>query len=139
MDYVLLAGYLKLIPGGLCRAFKRRILNIHPGLLPSFGGKGYFGSKVGECRPKVGMLCWLAAAARRGVREQNTEQKCWCCGLAVASMCRQWRKLLPNQLPVSRTPLMRRMCPALLKNASGARGGDCQRRSLLRPHDTLCG
>ena len=48
MDYVLLAGYLKLIPPQLVRAFKRRILNIHPGLLPSFGGKGMYGSKVSE-------------------------------------------------------------------------------------------
>ena len=46
MDFVVLAGYLKLIPGQLCRAFRRRILNIHPGLLPSFGGKGYYGIKV---------------------------------------------------------------------------------------------
>lgn len=47
MDYVLLAGYLKLIPSALCKAFRRRILNIHPGLLPSFGGHGYYGIKVG--------------------------------------------------------------------------------------------
>lgn len=46
---MVLAGYLKLIPPGLVRAFKRRILNIHPALLPAFGGKGYYGGKVG-CR-----------------------------------------------------------------------------------------
>jgi phosphoribosylglycinamide formyltransferase len=46
VDYVILAGYLKLIPPALVRAFKRSILNIHPGLLPSFGGKGYYGAKV---------------------------------------------------------------------------------------------
>ncbi|KAI7843268.1 hypothetical protein COHA_003101 [Chlorella ohadii] len=46
VDFVILAGYLKLIPSQLCRAFRRRILNIHPGLLPSFGGKGYYGIKV---------------------------------------------------------------------------------------------
>ncbi len=45
-DYVLLAGYLKLIPGELCRAYPRAMLNIHPGLLPSFGGKGYYGERV---------------------------------------------------------------------------------------------
>lgn len=50
VDYVILAGYLKLIPSQLCRAFRRRILNIHPGLLPSFGGKGYYGIKVGGWR-----------------------------------------------------------------------------------------
>ncbi|KAG2430631.1 hypothetical protein HXX76_010149 [Chlamydomonas incerta] len=45
-DYVVLAGYLKLIPQELCRAFPRAMLNIHPGLLPSFGGKGYYGERV---------------------------------------------------------------------------------------------
>jgi phosphoribosylglycinamide formyltransferase len=45
-DFVLLAGYLKLIPVELCRAFPRAMLNIHPGLLPSFGGKGYYGERV---------------------------------------------------------------------------------------------
>lgn len=46
VDYVILAGYLRLIPGELVRAFKRAILNIHPALLPAFGGKGYYGAKV---------------------------------------------------------------------------------------------
>lgn len=45
-DVVVLAGYLKLIPAPLVRAYKRAILNIHPALLPAFGGKGYYGMKV---------------------------------------------------------------------------------------------
>lgn len=46
VDFILLAGYLKLIPSELIRAFPRSILNIHPSLLPAFGGKGYYGMKV---------------------------------------------------------------------------------------------
>ncbi|XP_059663116.1 phosphoribosylglycinamide formyltransferase, chloroplastic [Cornus florida] len=46
VDCILLAGYLKLIPIGLVRAYPRSILNIHPSLLPAFGGKGYYGMKV---------------------------------------------------------------------------------------------
>uniref|UniRef100_A0A453A031 phosphoribosylglycinamide formyltransferase 1 n=1 Tax=Aegilops tauschii subsp. strangulata TaxID=200361 RepID=A0A453A031_AEGTS len=46
VDFVLLAGYLKLIPGELVQAYPRSILNIHPSLLPAFGGKGYYGLKV---------------------------------------------------------------------------------------------
>ncbi|XP_026414325.1 phosphoribosylglycinamide formyltransferase, chloroplastic-like [Papaver somniferum] len=46
VDFVLLAGYLKLIPVELIRAYDRSILNIHPSLLPAFGGKGYYGMKV---------------------------------------------------------------------------------------------
>jgi formyltetrahydrofolate-dependent phosphoribosylglycinamide formyltransferase len=45
---ILLAGYLRLIPPDVVRAFPRRILNIHPALLPSFGGKGMWGHRVHE-------------------------------------------------------------------------------------------
>ncbi|XP_048447028.1 phosphoribosylglycinamide formyltransferase, chloroplastic-like [Pyrus x bretschneideri] len=46
VDFVLLAGYLKLIPVELIEAYPRSILNIHPSLLPAFGGKGHYGMKV---------------------------------------------------------------------------------------------
>ncbi|XP_048127737.1 phosphoribosylglycinamide formyltransferase, chloroplastic isoform X2 [Rhodamnia argentea] len=46
VDFILLAGYLKLIPVELIQAYPKSILNIHPSLLPAFGGKGYFGMKV---------------------------------------------------------------------------------------------
>ncbi|XP_027334344.1 phosphoribosylglycinamide formyltransferase, chloroplastic-like [Abrus precatorius] len=46
VDFILLAGFLKLIPVELIRAYERSIFNIHPSLLPAFGGKGYYGMKV---------------------------------------------------------------------------------------------
>lgn len=46
MDFILLAGYLKLIPVELVRHYPKRILNIHPSLLPAFGGKSYYGLRV---------------------------------------------------------------------------------------------
>ena len=46
IDFVVLAGYLKLVPALTVAAFSRRMLNIHPSLLPAFGGKGMFGKKV---------------------------------------------------------------------------------------------
>ncbi|CAN1255146.1 Phosphoribosylglycinamide formyltransferase, chloroplastic [Linum perenne] len=46
VDFVILAGFLKLIPVELIRAYPRAILNIHPSLLPAFGGKGFYGMKV---------------------------------------------------------------------------------------------
>ncbi|CAM0945196.1 unnamed protein product [Alopecurus aequalis] len=46
VDFILLACYLKLIPGELVQAYPRSMLNIHPSLLPAFGGKGYYGLKV---------------------------------------------------------------------------------------------
>jgi len=46
IDVIFLAGYLKLIPAEVVRRFRRRILNIHPALLPSFGGRGMYGMSI---------------------------------------------------------------------------------------------
>ncbi|HMN48767.1 MAG TPA: phosphoribosylglycinamide formyltransferase [Ignavibacteriaceae bacterium] len=46
IELVVLAGYLKLIPTELIDNFENRIINIHPALLPSFGGKGMYGMNV---------------------------------------------------------------------------------------------
>ena len=48
IQVVLLAGYLKMIPPAVVAAYERRILNIHPALLPAFGGKGMYGTRVHE-------------------------------------------------------------------------------------------
>lgn len=45
-ELIVLAGYLKLIPDNLIDSFENRIINIHPALLPSFGGKGMYGLNV---------------------------------------------------------------------------------------------
>lgn len=45
-DLIVLAGYLKKIPKSVIQAYKNRIVNIHPSLLPKYGGKGFYGSKV---------------------------------------------------------------------------------------------
>ena len=46
IDLIALAGYLKKIPDGIIEKYYRKILNIHPSLLPKFGGKGYYGMNV---------------------------------------------------------------------------------------------
>ncbi len=46
IDAVVLAGYMRLIPPFLIRMFPNRIFNIHPALLPDFGGKGMYGKHV---------------------------------------------------------------------------------------------
>jgi phosphoribosylglycinamide formyltransferase-1 len=46
VDLVVLAGYLKHIPEMVIRRYHGRIINIHPGLLPDFGGPGMYGSRV---------------------------------------------------------------------------------------------
>ncbi len=48
IDYVILAGFLLLVPDNLLQAFPDRIVNIHPALLPAYGGKGMYGHHVHE-------------------------------------------------------------------------------------------
>ena len=48
IDWVVLAGFLLKIPTDLIHAFPDRIINIHPALLPNYGGKGMYGMKVHE-------------------------------------------------------------------------------------------
>jgi phosphoribosylglycinamide formyltransferase-1 len=46
IDFVILAGFLLKIPANLLKVFPHRIVNIHPALLPKFGGKGMYGDNV---------------------------------------------------------------------------------------------
>lgn len=46
IDLILLAGYLALIPKELIQAFPHKIINIHPALLPKYGGKGMYGKNI---------------------------------------------------------------------------------------------
>ena len=56
MDLIVLAGFLVRIPEEMVKKYERRIINVHPSLIPSFCGVGYYGLKVHE------------AALARGVR-----------------------------------------------------------------------
>ena len=46
VELVVLAGYLKLVPAAVARAFRGRMVNVHPALLPAFGGAGMYGARV---------------------------------------------------------------------------------------------
>jgi formyltetrahydrofolate-dependent phosphoribosylglycinamide formyltransferase len=46
VDCVVLAGYLRLVPPEVVRAYRGRLLNVHPALLPAFGGRGMYGARV---------------------------------------------------------------------------------------------
>lgn len=48
IDWVILAGFLWLVPENMLDAFPNRIINIHPALLPNYGGKGMYGHHVHE-------------------------------------------------------------------------------------------
>ncbi len=55
IDYILLAGFLLKIPGLLTQAFDGKMLNIHPSLLPKFGGTGMHGNHVHEAVKSSGL------------------------------------------------------------------------------------
>ena len=55
IDLVVLAGYLVIIPDIMVQKFSGRIINIHPSLIPSFCGTGYYGLKVHEAALKRGV------------------------------------------------------------------------------------
>ena len=54
VDLVLLAGYMKLLGGATLARYRGRVLNSHPALLPKFGGKGMYGSRVHQAVLEAG-------------------------------------------------------------------------------------
>ena len=54
IDFIVLAGFLLMIPAFLVEAYHRRMINLHPALLPKFGGKGMYGHHVHEAVKAAG-------------------------------------------------------------------------------------
>ena len=54
ITHIVLAGFLWLIPQNLIKAYSQKIVNIHPALLPKYGGKGMYGMKVHEAVKNAG-------------------------------------------------------------------------------------
>ena len=54
IDFIVLAGFLLMVPGFLIDAYEKRIINLHPALLPKFGGKGMYGHHVHEAVKSAG-------------------------------------------------------------------------------------
>jgi formyltetrahydrofolate-dependent phosphoribosylglycinamide formyltransferase len=57
VDLVVLAGYMKKIPQKVVAGYGGRIINVHPGLLPEFGGQGMYGARVHEAVIRSGVKC----------------------------------------------------------------------------------
>lgn len=55
VDLVCLAGYMRLLPAPVVQAYAGRVMNIHPALLPLFGGKGMYGERVHQAVLETGM------------------------------------------------------------------------------------
>lgn len=54
IDFIVLAGFLLMIPDFLIEAFPRKIINLHPALLPKYGGKGMYGHHVHQAVKDAG-------------------------------------------------------------------------------------
>jgi phosphoribosylglycinamide formyltransferase-1 len=66
-ELIVLAGYLKILPPEIIKQYKERIINIHPALLPSFGGKGMYGLNVHKAVLEYG--CKISGATVHFVNE----------------------------------------------------------------------
>jgi phosphoribosylglycinamide formyltransferase-1 len=55
IDIIVLAGFMKILSGDFTKTFENRIINVHPSLIPSFCGKGFYGLKVHEEALKYGV------------------------------------------------------------------------------------
>jgi phosphoribosylglycinamide formyltransferase 1 len=71
VELIALAGYLRLVPPEITRSWRGRILNIHPALLPSFGGQGMYGLRVHEAVLAAG--CCVTGATVHLVDERYDE------------------------------------------------------------------
>ncbi len=71
VEFVALAGYLKKIPSDIVRRYRHRMINIHPALLPSFGGRGMYGRRVHEAVLEHGAR-WTGATVHLVDEEYDT-------------------------------------------------------------------
>jgi phosphoribosylglycinamide formyltransferase-1 len=68
VNFIALAGFMRKIPVEVVRQFRHRLVNIHPALLPSFGGKGMYGHRVHEAVLEYG--CKVSGATVHFVDEE---------------------------------------------------------------------
>ena len=77
VDFIVLAGFLLVVPDYLINAYDHRMINLHPALLPSFGGPGMYGHHVHEAvkaagETRTGMTVhWVDSEGGRGDQDRN--------------------------------------------------------------------
>lgn len=71
IDLIVLGGYLKILPKSIVKSYANKIINIHPSLIPSFSGMGYYGLRVHEAAIKRGVK--VSGATSHFVNEQADE------------------------------------------------------------------
>jgi phosphoribosylglycinamide formyltransferase-1 len=71
VNFITLAGYLRKVPSEVVRRYRERMLNIHPALLPAFGGKGFYGRRVHEAVLEYGVR-WTGVTVHLVDEEYDT-------------------------------------------------------------------
>lgn len=106
VDLVVLAGFLTVVPNEVLEAFPERIVNVHPSLLPKFGGRGMWGMNVHRA-------VIAAGEAESGItcRKASTRER-----RLPSSVVRSPRPTPPTLLPQKSTRSSRRISQKLYKN-----------------------
>ena len=74
-DLIVLAGFLVKIPAAMIEAYRNKIINIHPSLIPSFCGVGYYGLKVHEAALARGVKITGAMWMREPIPVRSSSRK----------------------------------------------------------------
>ena len=113
VDLLVLAGYLKLVPAAVIARYRDRIVNVHPALLPAFGGRGMYGRRVHEAV--------LASGARESGATVHLVDEVYDRGAVLA----QGRVPVlpgdtPDRLAARVLPVEHRLLPAVVLAAAAA-------------------
>ena len=111
VDLVVLAGFLTVVPKEVLEAFPERIVNVHPSLLPKFGGKGMWGMNVHRAVIAAGEAERGAASPSTMCRKASTRER-----RLPSSFVRSPRPTPPTLLPQKSTRSSRRISLKLYKN-----------------------
>ena len=109
ISMIILAGFLWMVPGYLLQAFPGKILNIHPALLPNYGGKGMYGMKVHEAVIRDG-------AKRSGISIHLVNEKYDEGQILVQKTCRVRKNDTPESLARRIHRLEYRYYPKVIRN-----------------------
>ncbi len=107
-DLIVLAGFLWLVPPGLVAAYAGRILNIHPSLLPKFGGKGMHGLRVHEA-------VLAARETQSGITIHLVNEHYDDGAILFQARCRVWHDDYPQSLAASVLKLEHRYLPLVVE------------------------
>ena len=77
IDMIVLAGFLSILSADFTRRWPNRILNVHPALIPSFCGKGYYGLKVHEAALAYGVKVTGATVHYVNEKERSSSRRRW--------------------------------------------------------------